>query len=282
MPTTTSFTGGESVYSVDNLSFDGTPRGGKMITDGQLWIGSTASDRPNDGGHVRLGSLTSPGGTITIGYASPNITLDLAGGTTAIDSIGVDTTTGTGTNPVLPTAAGLVTVTGGQYPTGTFGTRVITLNSQSPNNYEVLAQISSTNATSLITKNGICHFDSTSFSVDANGFVTLAGGGFTWNDVSGAFSPLKDNGYFITGTATGTLPAAPSQGDTIKFFVDHASQVLTLQATGSQKIRLGTLISSAAGTAVSTLQGDSVELVYRSSDTCWCAVCGFSGTWVMA
>jgi hypothetical protein len=132
------------------------------------------------------------------------------------------------------------------------------------------------------TKVGTCNFDSSQFTVSSVGFVQVSGGGFAWNDVSGAFSPLKNNGYFITGTATGTLPASPSQGDTIKFFVDHASQVLTIQAPGAQLIRLGALVSSAGGTAVSTLQGDSVELVYRAANTTWEAVCGFSGTWVMA
>ncbi len=100
----------------------------------------------------------------------------------------------------------------------------------------------------------------------------------TWNDVSGAFSPLKNNGYFATATANGTLPASPAQGDTIKFFVD-TTQILTLTAPGSQIIRFGSLVSSAGGTFVSTLRGDSVELTYRSSDTCWCAIAGFSGTW---
>jgi len=105
------------------------------------------------------------------------------------------------------------------------------------------------------------------------------GGGFTWNDVSGAFSPFKNNGYFVTGTATGTLPASPAQGDTIKFFVDHASKVLTIDAPGTQIIRMGSAVTAAGGTAVSTAQGDSVELTYRSSDTCWCAIAGFSGVW---
>lgn len=132
------------------------------------------------------------------------------------------------------------------------------------------------------TKVGTCAFNSAQFSVDANGFVSVITGAFAWNDISGAFSPLKENGYFITGTATGTLPASPAQGDTIKFFVDHASQVLTIKAAGTQLIRLGSLVSSGGGTAVSTLQGDSVELVYRAANTTWEAVCGFSGTWVMA
>ena len=109
--------------------------------------------------------------------------------------------------------------------------------------------------------------------------IASSSGGFAWSDTSGAFSPLAQNGYFITGTATGTLPAAPAQGDTIKFFVDHASQVLTIDAPGTQIIRFGVLVSSAGGTFVSTAQGDSVELTYRTSDTCWCAIAGFTGTW---
>ena len=44
-----------------------------LITNGQLWIGSTAT---NAGGtHINVGTLTSPDGSVTIGYSSPNITL---------------------------------------------------------------------------------------------------------------------------------------------------------------------------------------------------------------
>lgn len=269
------------VVVAKNLNFDelaAKPHLGIINAAGKLPIG-TGNSFPTP--EILGGALTSPDGSITIGYSSPNITVQSTGGQ-SLTKIAVDTTTGAGTNPVLPTVAGLITFTGGQYASGTFGTRVITLNSPAINTVDVEVQISATNATSLATKNGVAHFDSTSFSVDVNGFVSLSGGGFTWTDVSGAFSPLKNNGYFITGTATGTLPASPAQGDTIKFFVDHASQVLTIDAPGTQLIRLGSLVSSAGGTAVSTLQGDSVELVYRASDTCWCAVCGYSGTWVMA
>lgn len=44
-----------------------------LITNGQLWVGSTAL---NAGGtHINVGSLTSPSGTVGIGYATPDITL---------------------------------------------------------------------------------------------------------------------------------------------------------------------------------------------------------------
>lgn len=258
----------ETITFTDNMSFDGTERGGAMTTNGQLWIGSTVAR------HVKLGSLTSPLGTITIGYSSPNITLDLVGGGKAIDSIAVQT----GTSPVVPDGSGLLTMNGAVVAAGTNPVRT---DGTGANTLAVEVQTSQALSAADATKIGLSNFDSTSFAVTATGFVTLAGGGgFTWNDVSGAFSPLRNNGYFITGTATGTLPAAPAQGDTIKFFID-TTQILTIQATAGKIIRFGSLVSSSGGTFVSTLQGDSVELTYRASDTCWCAIAAFTGTWTL-
>lgn len=46
-----------------------------LVTNGQLWIGATST---NVGGtHINVGNLSSPGGTLNIGYSSPNITLDV-------------------------------------------------------------------------------------------------------------------------------------------------------------------------------------------------------------
>ena len=47
-----------------------------LITNGQLWIGSTST---NAGGtHINVGTITSPDGSLTIGYSSPNITMAIA------------------------------------------------------------------------------------------------------------------------------------------------------------------------------------------------------------
>ncbi len=78
--------GDQTIYHTDNLCFDGTDRGSPMAVDGQLWIGSTASNRADNGGHVRLGSIVSLSGSVTIGYSSPNITLDVAGTLTWVDA----------------------------------------------------------------------------------------------------------------------------------------------------------------------------------------------------
>ena len=72
MSGSSNISGDESIIFADNASFDGTERGGKLTTNGQLWIGSTASR------HVKTGSIISPSGTVSIGYSSPNITLDVS------------------------------------------------------------------------------------------------------------------------------------------------------------------------------------------------------------
>lgn len=44
-----------------------------LYTDGDLWIGSTATNVGET--HINVGTLTSPDSSLTIGYSSPNITL---------------------------------------------------------------------------------------------------------------------------------------------------------------------------------------------------------------
>lgn len=109
--------------NADFTQVDGpNPQSGEvngLVTNGKLWIGSTAV---NVGGtHINVGSLTSPGNTINIGYTSPNITLDVMGGG-AITSItggpGI-TITGTAVAPIVnsviftDTAATTLTVDSG-------------------------------------------------------------------------------------------------------------------------------------------------------------------------
>jgi len=79
------------VYGTNiDLSGAGGGRGGNatILTNGQLLIGTTAL---NAGGtHVNVGILTSPNGSITIGYNSPNITLQLPGGGQALETLSDD------------------------------------------------------------------------------------------------------------------------------------------------------------------------------------------------
>lgn len=116
-----SVTGLETVMYADNCSFDGTKRGGVITADGQLFIGNSSSPR------LRPGTLTSPGGTVVIGYSAPDITLDVNGG-----AVG-QTITGNSGGALSPTAGNwniLGTATNGIQSAGAGST--LTVRMQSP------------------------------------------------------------------------------------------------------------------------------------------------------
>jgi len=102
--------------------------------------------------------------------------VSLKGGSLAIDSIGVDTSTAPGTNPVMPDVNGLITVTGAQVVSSTVGANVIRSNSIAANTFRLEIQQSGSSAAGNTTLNGVAHFNSAQFSV-SSGFVSLLGGG---------------------------------------------------------------------------------------------------------
>lgn len=160
------------VMVAKNVNFDlaaAKPHLGVIDAAGKLPIG-TGNVQPLP--EILGGSLTSPGGSITIGYVSPNITLDVAGGGTAIEQITVDNSTAPGTNPVLP-LAGNVTITGGQVAASSLA-NVIQTHSMAANEFAVTIQRSSAVAATDSTQNGVSHFNSGDFTVDANGFVSAS------------------------------------------------------------------------------------------------------------
>jgi len=60
-----------TVMFADNVSFDGTVRGGTVTLDGQFLIGSTALP------HIRPGFITSTGGTIAITKGSGTVNMEV-------------------------------------------------------------------------------------------------------------------------------------------------------------------------------------------------------------
>lgn len=358
--------------------FDGNigfaiPIGNNLNIDAQYVLAGTNPARTVASGNtvttqIQLSQAIASSNVLNVGLASfnssnfsvdPNGFVSLIGGGLAIDSIAVQT----GTNPVIPTADGLVTINGA---TVAAGTNPVRTDGTGPNTMAVEVQISQAIASTDATKIGLSNFDSSSFNVDANGFVSISGTGvgqtitgdtggalsptagnwnilgstsaagttpvstsgsgstltanvqisqaiastdatkiglcnfdssqfsvdsngfvtslsssmFSWTDEATSFSASEENGYFVTDTATATLPASPSQGDTISFACDTAN-VLTIQANTGQFIRIGSSISSSAGTASSNAIGDSVTLVYRSSSATWIAT-SVIGTFTLA
>lgn len=98
----------------------------------------------------------------------------------------------------------------------------------------------------------------------------------------GTTTVTLNSGSFATAAITLTLPVTAGllDGDLCEF-VCTTGLALQIKAAAGQSIRIGSLVSSVAGTATSTLIGDSVSLRFRATDTTWYAT-SVIGTWLMA
>jgi hypothetical protein len=202
--------------------------------------------------------------------------VQLNGGGIAATAFTVQANTAPGTNPVVPTASGVVTVNGAVVAAHSVP---IETRSRAANAYNVEVQYSSAVAATDATKSGIAHFNSAQFSVDANGFVSSLGAGFPWTDQGTSIILSTNNGYFVTAATTQTLPASPSQGDVVKIICSTSGAVVVTANTG-QVISIGSLSSSTGGTATSTASGDSLELIYRASTSTWRCLSTI-GNWIL-
>ena len=250
------------------------------------------------------GSIASTGSGATITYALTGLTnhaVLVGAGTATITKVGPTATSGqvlqsqgssadpafsTATYPSTTTAnqilysssantvTGLATANNGVLTTNASGVPVVT--SMASNGGLLIGSASGAPTVSTLTAGtGI------SITNGANSItITATGAGFPWTDTSGTVNAAANNGYFITGTTNSTLPSSPSQGNVIKYIVDTSS-ILTITANAGQKIRMANNITALAGTAVNTQQGDSVELVYRSSSSTWYAQ-SFNGAWTIS
>lgn len=190
-----------------------------------------------------------------------------------LNKIGVDAATAPGTNPVVPNASSQINVTGGQVAAGTT-TNVIRTNSLAANTYTIEIQRSQAVASSTIGSNGVSHFNSAQFAVDANGFVSIIAGGFIWNDVTGATQTIAvENGYVTDrgGGVTYTLPATANFGD--EFIITGKSGAWTLAQNANQQINISASSTTVGvgGSLASTNAGDSIWAV--------CTTAGASTVW---
>jgi hypothetical protein len=203
---------------------------GNAGTNTETWSIQLSQAIPaTDAANVGLSAFNSADFTV-----DANGFVSLVGGA-SITKVGVDASTPPGTNPVLPNASGEITVTGGQVAAGTT-TNVIQTDSLAANTYTIQIQRSQAVASSTVGDNGVSHFNSSFFTVDANGFVSLNGSGvgetITGNS-GGALSPTAGNwNIFGAAVAAGTTPVTTvGSGSTLTVDVQRSQAIAATNAT---------------------------------------------------
>lgn len=208
--------------------------------------------------------------------------VSLLGGGSSIQSVNVDAFTAPGTNPVVPTL-GAITVTGGQVAAGTTS-NVIRTDSLAANTYTIQIQRSQSVGVSTIGANGVSHFNSSQFSVDTNGFVSLVAAGFTWIDVTTATQTLAVQTGYVTDhvNVTYTLPATATFGQEIR--IVGKLGITTISQNAGQQILMGSASSTAGvtGSVVGTNVGDCIDLICitAGASTVWRAA-NWVGNWTV-
>jgi hypothetical protein len=194
-------------------------------------------------------------------------------------------TSSTLTNVAPSATVGIPLVSQGAASNPSFTTAVVAGGGTGATSFTAYAPVCGGTSSTNPLQSADTGFSTAGYILTSNGNAALPSwqaatfAGMTWTDEATNFSPAVNNGYFVTGTATATMPAGPSQGDIIEFFVD-TTNILTITANSGQIIRLGATVTAAAGTCASNKRGDSIRLVYRASDTCWCALSSV-GTWTL-
>lgn len=210
----------------------GVPVFTASMTDGQIVFGDT-------GGTPTVGSLTSTGGTITITPGAGTLNIDLAGGSIGVDSIAVQAVTAPGVSPVVPDGGGLITINGAAVAAQTIP---IQSRSIAVNALQIEVQRGSASAATNATQQGLVSFDSGSFTVDGNGWVTLSGGGLAIDSIH---------------PDSGTDPVVPTAGGLVNIVGSGSTttvgslNTLTVQLTGltNHAVMIG------AGTTTITMVG---------------------------
>lgn len=128
---------------------------------GQLWV-NKSTDRS-----WQLTSYHSDGSGITAIWASLN-----GGSRLSIGSVTVEVNIDPGTNPVVADESGQLNFNSIQTANGSIANG-IAVGSIEPHTVTIAIQQAGMNSNPDATKNGISHFDSSSFNVDDNGFVSL-------------------------------------------------------------------------------------------------------------
>lgn len=304
---------GQTVANATNAAPFFTIGSGNTLT-GQIQVSTAIASAPGDKNDAGICSFDSSVFTVdSDGFVS------LASG----PETSVDTNIGDDGINVSPDANGKFSWIGVTVANATEIKPVYFKDSSTPNALDLEVQVSAAITGAPGDKNdaGLASFDDTIFTVDSNGYVSLATTGIAQTitgDSGGALSPSSNNwnilgGPGVTTTGSGstltinsvvysdesgstsvvsdsgsfatnavTLTLPASPNDGERVELIATNGVLTVQAAGTQVIHIAGDSSSAGGTLTGTATGDSISLIYQASTDDWWSLGSPAGVWVAA
>jgi len=146
-------------------------------------------------------------------------------------------------------------------------------------------QATGTAGTTVTAVRGSVGFDSTSFAVSADGFVTFVGStsGLTHTAIVANQTLAVQNGYYVTaGALSLALPAVSALGDVIEATLAPTGTSFVITQGAGQQITLGSVSSTvgAGGSVATSATGDSLRIECVVANLSWQVVGGFTGTFV--
>jgi hypothetical protein len=185
----------------------------------------------------------------------------LAGGAgPSIDSVDVDFNTGPGTDPVVPDGSGVIVVAGSTVANATNASAPLASHSRAANTYTMEIQVAAdrTGAPGDKFDAGICSFDDTAFAVDADGYVTLAGGA----------GPSIDSIDVDFNTGPGTDPVVPDGSGVVAVVGNTVANATNANAPIASHSRAANsyTIEAQVGAAVAATPGDKFDAGLLSMD----------------
>ncbi len=221
------------------------PETGKLYPFGSFWI---VGKDPTTGVQGEIWYLSKI-------VANVAFWIMLNGGSIGSDSFQVQDATAPGVNPVIPDGTGLVTINGAVVANHSVP---VESHTRALNTYNIEVQYATSAASTDATKSGLAHFNSAMFTVDADGFVSLSGGGLAIDGITvDAF------------TGPGTQPVTPDgSGNIIVTGGQVAAGTIGANAIRSNSLALNTYtmqIQRAASAASSALANNGISS-YNSGD----------------
>jgi hypothetical protein len=202
-------------------------------------------------------------------FSSADFTVD-ASGFVALAGTGgaaIETITGDSGGALGPTA-GNFNFVGATVANGTDAKPVFFKGAGSTETLDV--QVAAANSTSVLNKAGLASFNSSTFTVDSNGWVNGRGGPLIWQTITASQTLVINNGYICIspgGALPLLLPTAAAIGDIIEITLDGATSFQITQGA-SKQIRIGNTqtTAGAGGSITSTRPGDTIRMVAQTTN----------------